>query len=70
MDRKQIQEAHEKYAPEYDEHYKKMKIETQCIHTGQDPDIWGNKCTNICLKYFRISKSWRAYGKMVLLKIK
>ena len=46
MDRKQIQEAHEKYAPEYDEHYKKMKIETQCIHTGQDPD-WTYGAINV-----------------------
>ena len=38
MDRKQIQDAHEKFVPEYDAKFKDMKIETQCIHTGQDPD--------------------------------
>ena len=38
MDRKQIQDAQEKFVPEYDAKFKDMKIETQCIHTGQDPD--------------------------------
>ena len=38
MKRKDIQEAHEKYYLEYDNEFKDMKIETQCIHTGQNPD--------------------------------
>lgn len=38
MDRKLVQDAHEKYAPEYDNYFKNMKIETQSIHTGQNPD--------------------------------
>ena len=38
MDRKQIQDAQEKFVPEYDAKFKDMKIETQCIHTGQDPE--------------------------------
>ena len=43
MNRKEIQEAHEKYYPEYDSSFKDMKIETQCIHTGQNPDwIYGS----------------------------
>jgi len=42
MDRKEIQEAHEKYYPEYDSKFKSMKIDTQVIHTGQNPDwIYG-----------------------------
>ena len=43
MDRKEIQEAHEKYYPEYDAQFKDMKMETQCIHTGQNPEwIYGS----------------------------
>jgi cystathionine beta-lyase len=38
MDRKEIQEAHEKYYPQYDAEFKNMMIETQGIHTGQNPD--------------------------------
>ena len=42
MDKKEIQDAHEKYYPEYDAKFKEMKMETQCIHTGQNPDwIYG-----------------------------
>ena len=43
MNRKEIQEAHEKFYPEYDASFKDMKIETQCIHTGQNPDwVYGS----------------------------
>ena len=43
MNRKEIQEAHEKYYPEYDAQFKDMKMETQCIHTGQNPEwIYGS----------------------------
>ena len=38
MDRKHIQDAHEKYYPEYDAEFKDMIMDTQCIHTGQNPD--------------------------------
>lgn len=65
MDRKQIQEAHEKYAPEYDEHYKKMKIETQCIHTGQDPD-WTYGAINVPIyasSTFEFPKAGEPMGK-------
>ena len=43
MDRKEIQEAHEKYYPQYDAQFKNMMIETQGIHTGQNPDwVYGS----------------------------
>ena len=43
MDRKEIQEAHEKYYPQYDAEFKNMMIETQGIHTGQNPDwVYGS----------------------------
>ena len=43
MDRKHIQDAHEKYYPQYDAQFKNMMIETQGIHTGQNPDwVYGS----------------------------
>jgi cystathionine beta-lyase len=65
MDRKTIQEAHEKYYPEYDAHYKDMKIETQCIHTGQNPDwIYGSVNVPIfATSTFEFAKAGEPMGK-------
>ena len=65
MDRKQIQEAHEKYYPEYDAKFKDMKIETQCIHTGQNPD-WTFGSVNVPIfatSTFELPKAGEPMGK-------
>lgn len=65
MDRKQIQEAHEKYYPEYDAKFKDMKIETQCIHTGQNPD-WTFGSLNVPIfatSTFELPKAGEPMGK-------
>ena len=65
MDRKTIQEAHEKFYPEYDAKFKDMKIETQCIHTGQDPDwIYGSVNVPIfATSTFELPKAGEPMGK-------
>jgi len=65
MDRKEIQEAHEKYYPEYDAEFKNMKIETQCIHTGQNPD-WTYGAVNVPIyatSTFELPKAGEPCGK-------
>ena len=65
MDRKEIQEAHEKYYPEYDAEFKNMKIETQCIHTGQNPD-WTYGSVNVPIyatSTFELPKAGEPCGK-------
>ena len=65
MDRKTIQEAHEKYYPEYDAKFKDMKIETQCIHTGQNPD-WTFGAINVPIyasSTFEFPKAGEPMGK-------
>ena len=65
MDRKLIQEAHEKYYPEYDAKFKDMKIETQCIHTGQNPD-WTFGSVNVPIfatSTFELPKAGEPMGK-------
>ena len=65
MDRKEIQEAHEKYYPEYDAKFKDMKIETQCIHTGQNPD-WTFGSVNVPIfatSTFELPKAGEPMGK-------
>ena len=65
MDRKQIQDAHEKFVPEYDAKFKDMKIETQCIHTGQDPD-WTFGAVNVPIyasSTFELPKAGEPMGK-------
>ncbi len=65
MDRKEIQEAHEKYYPEYDAKFKDMKIETQCIHTGQNPD-WTYGAVNVPIyatSTFELPKAGDPCGK-------
>ena len=65
MDRKEIQEAHEKYYPEYDAKFKEMKIETQCIHTGQNPD-WTYGAVNVPIyatSTFELPKAGDPCGK-------
>ena len=65
MDRKQIQDAHEKYYPEYDAKFKDMKIETQCIHTGQNPD-WTFGSVNVPIfatSTFELPKAGEPMGK-------
>ena len=65
MDRKTLQEAHEKFYPEYDAKFKDMKIETQCIHTGQDPDwIYGSVNVPIfATSTFELPKAGEPMGK-------
>ena len=65
MDRKTVQEAHEKFYPEYDAKFKDMKIETQCIHTGQDPDwIYGSVNVPIfATSTFELPKAGEPMGK-------
>ena len=65
MDRKQIQDAQEKFVPEYDAKFKDMKIETQCIHTGQDPD-WTFGAVNVPIyasSTFELPKAGEPMGK-------
>ena len=65
MDRKLIQEAHEKYYLEYDAKFKDMKIETQCIHTGQNPD-WTFGSVNVPIfatSTFELPKAGEPMGK-------
>ena len=65
MDRKEIQEAHEKFYPEYDAEFKNMKIETQCIHTGQNPD-WTYGSVNVPIyatSTFELPKAGEPCGK-------
>ena len=65
MDRKQIQDAHEKFYPEYDAKFKNMKIETQCIHTGQNPD-WVYGAVNVPIyatSTFELPKAGEPMGK-------
>ena len=65
MDRKQIQDAHEKFVPEYDAKFKDMTIETQCIHTGQDPD-WTFGAVNVPIyasSTFELPKAGEPMGK-------
>ena len=65
MDRKTLQEAHEKFYPEYDAKFKDMNIETQCIHTGQDPDwIYGSVNVPIfATSTFELPKAGEPMGK-------
>ena len=65
MDRKEIQDAHEKFYPEYDAKFKDMKIETQCIHTGQNPD-WVYGAVNVPIyasSTFEFPKAGEPMGK-------
>ena len=65
MDRKEVQDAHEKFYPEYDAKFKDMKIETQCIHTGQDPD-WIYGAINVPIyatSTFELPKAGEPMGK-------
>ena len=65
MDRKVIQDAHEKFYPEYDAKFKDMKIETQCIHTGQNPD-WVYGAVNVPIyasSTFEFPKAGEPMGK-------
>ena len=71
MDRKEIQEAHEKYYPEYDAKFKDMKIETQCIHTGQNPD-WTYGSVNVPIyatSTFELPKAGDPCGKWCYSRI-
>ena len=65
MDRRVIQDAHEKFYPEYDAKFKDMKIETQCIHTGQNPD-WVYGAVNVPIyasSTFEFPKAGEPMGK-------
>ena len=65
MDRRVIQDAHEKFYPEYDAKFKDMKIETQCIHTGQNPD-WIYGAVNVPIyasSTFEFPKAGEPMGK-------
>ena len=65
MDRKEIQEAHEKYYPQYDAQFKNMMIETQGIHTGQNPD-WVYGAINVPIfasSTFELPKAGDPCGK-------
>ena len=65
MDRKEIQEAHEKFYPQYDAEFKNMMIETQGIHTGQNPD-WVYGAINVPIfasSTFELPKAGDPCGK-------
>ena len=65
MDRKHIQDAHEKYYPEYDSEFKDMIMDTQCIHTGQNPD-WTFGSINVPIygsSTFELPKEGEPCGK-------
>ena len=71
MDRKHIQDAHEKYYPEYDAEFKDMIMDTQCIHTGQNPD-WTFGSINVPIyasSTFELPKAGEPCGKWCYFRV-